>query len=149
MTYDVQRTLTLHSGHTATLRRAAHPESTLWRIGVAGAREHLAHAYTTAYSDHLNLGDLHIKEALHLPVQRGLARLLGRTQLVHLRGHGLGSVLLVEVQREAVQRGLGGVTGTFTPERASDARDLARFYARHGFQLSGTQLTWSAQNGAP
>ncbi|WP_221091173.1 GNAT family N-acetyltransferase [Deinococcus aquaedulcis] len=140
--YTSIRTVALPGGLQGDLQWSRDELGTLWRLYPQGGGLHLAHAYTAVHGDLLRLNDLHVKATALVPYAHPFWGRLGRRETVALRGLGLGSLLLREIQQEARRRGLRGVTGTFTPERPGDAPRLRAFYTRHGFTLTGTDLRW-------
>ncbi|WP_119672674.1 hypothetical protein [Deinococcus sp. RM] len=140
----VEHPLTFAGGLAVRVTCARDADSTLWRVYPAAGGPPLAKANTAVRDGWLRLNDIHVTPEVTRPNRSWWARVRGLQETIPVRGLGLGGTLLTEVQREAVRRGLQGVTGTFTPESPSASVPLARFYARHGFTLTGQDLRWVA-----
>ncbi|GHG39723.1 hypothetical protein GCM10017784_38300 [Deinococcus indicus] len=140
--FEHERGLTLPNGLTVRLSSLRAEDSALWRIYPVEGSLQLAKVNTTVRDGWLHLNDIHVTPQVTRPSATWWRRVRGRQDIIPVRGQGLGGLLLTEVQREAVRRGLQGVRGTFTPETPAASLALARFYQRHGFTLTGIDLQW-------
>lgn len=140
--FEHERDLTLPSGLAVHLTCAREEHSTLWRVYPTVGGPQLAKVNTTVRDGWLQLNDIHVTPQVTRPSATWWHRVRGRQETVPVRGQGLGSLLLTEVQREVLRRGLQGIKGTFTPETPAASVPLARFYQQHGFTLTGVDLEW-------